>query len=129
MKTLAVLALVAAALVCTQPAAAKKFRITITVEPAHIWAKQPTRILVHTSRVLARNHDLRLDVVGPYYADTGNPYLEPRLRRTGPKTYTATVRFPRAGNWRLIVPNWIASGSASPPPADRTVRVRPGPSR
>ena len=127
MKRLMVLAGVAGVALLSAAPAEAKFRITLTVEPAHVWAKQPARILIHTSRVLARKHGLRLNVVGPYYASTGNPYFEPRLRRTGPKTYTATVRFPRGGLWRLIVPNWGAPGSASPPPVDRRVRVQPSP--
>ena len=47
-----------------------------------------------------------------------------RLRRTGPTKWTTTVKFPRPGNWRLIVPNWCAPGYASPLPADRKVTVQ-----
>jgi hypothetical protein len=126
MRRYALLVLAAAVLGGAGAAPAQaKFRITLRVEPTPVWAKQPTRVLVRTGIVLPRKHGLRLNVVGPYYASTGNPFFEPRLQRTGPKTYTATFRFPRGGTWRLIVPNWGAPGSASPPPVDRKVRVRP----
>ena len=46
------------------------------------------------------------------------------LTRVGPRTWHAAIRFPRAGKWRLIVPNWCASGYAATPPVDRVVTVR-----
>jgi hypothetical protein len=46
-------------------------------------------------------------------------------RRTGATTWRATVRFPRAGRWHLIVPNWCAPGYATPSPATRVVIVTP----
>jgi hypothetical protein len=47
-----------------------------------------------------------------------------RLRRTGPATWRGVIRFPRAGAWHLVVPNWCAPGIASPRPFDRVVAVR-----
>ena len=107
----AALALVAA------PIAQAKVAISFTVKPAHVWAKQPARVIVRTGEVLPRQHGLRLSVVGPWHARYGNTFFEPRLRRTGPKTYEATVRFPRGGVWALLIPNW----------GGRTVRVQPAP--
>jgi hypothetical protein len=49
-----------------------------------------------------------------------------RMQRSTPTEWKATVKFPRAGEWHLIVPNWCAPGWASPLPADRKVTVRPG---
>ena len=127
MKRLTVLAAVAlAALLAALPASAK-FRITLRVEPAHVWVKQPARVLIRTGIVLPRAHGLRLDVVGPGPVAGSTGYFEGRLRRTGPRTYAATVRFPRGGRWRLIVPNWGAPGSAYPPPVDHPLTVQPGP--
>jgi hypothetical protein len=47
-----------------------------------------------------------------------------RTTRSGPGTWRARLRFPRAGRWHLIVPNWCAPGIASPRPLDRVVTVR-----
>jgi hypothetical protein len=46
-----------------------------------------------------------------------------RMRRTGPTRWRATLEFPRAGRWQLVVPNWCAPGYATPPPAIRLVTV------
>jgi hypothetical protein len=46
------------------------------------------------------------------------------LRRSGPGTWRGELRFPRAGAWHLVVPNWCAPGIASPRPLDRAVTVR-----
>lgn len=109
------------------PAAEAKFRMSLTVEPTPVWAKQPARVIVRTDVVLPREHRLPLNVVGPWHPRYGNLFFEPRLRRIGPKAFAATVRFPRGGRWRLIVPNWGPNGSASPPPIDQAVKVRPAP--
>jgi hypothetical protein len=118
-------ALVTGLLLVAAPAADAKFRISLTVEPAQLWAKRPARVIVRTGTVLRPDHGLQLHVVGPGPAryDTAVFYFS--LRRIGPRAFGATVRFPRGGRWRLIVPNWNAEGSTSPPPAERTVRVRP----
>lgn len=120
-------ALVTGFLLVAAPAAEAKFSIALTVEPKPLWAKRPARVTVRTGIVLPREHGLRLHVVGPGRArhDTAVSYF--RLRRIGLRAFGATVRFPRGGRWRLIVPNWSAQGSASPPPVDRTVRVQPSP--
>ena len=46
------------------------------------------------------------------------------MKRSGPRTWRAQIRFPRSGRWHLIVPNWCAPGYAAPLPIDRIVRVR-----
>jgi hypothetical protein len=45
-------------------------------------------------------------------------------RRAGGAVWRATLRFPRAGRWKLVIPNWCAGGYALPPPVVRTVAVR-----
>jgi hypothetical protein len=122
MKKLAVVGLLALAVA---PAAEAKFRISLTVKPAQLWAKQPARVIVRTDIVLPRKHVLPLNVVGPWHPRNGNEFFEPRLRRIGPKAFAATVRFPHGGRWRLIVPNWGPNGSAYPPPVSRIVKVQP----
>jgi hypothetical protein len=119
-------ALVTGLLLLAAPAAEAKFRISLAVEPAQVSAKQPARVTVRTGIELPREHGLQLHVAGPWHASHGTPFFEARLHRIGPTAFRATVRFPRAGRWRLIVPNWNDQGSTSPPPAERTVRVRPG---
>jgi hypothetical protein len=127
MKRHATLVLALAAALLGAPSAEAKFRISLTVEPAHVWAKQPARVTTRTGIVLPREHGLRLQALGPGIVRYETTFFEVRLRRTGPKTYKASVRFPRGGRWRLIVPNWGAPGSASPPPVDRALRVQPSP--
>jgi hypothetical protein len=126
MTKLALLLAAAAALV-SMPSAGAKFSMSLTVEPAQPRVKQPARVIVRTGITLPRDHGLQLHVVGPGRAGYDTAVFYFRLRRIGPRAFGATVRFPRGGRWRLIVPNWNAEGSTSPPPAERTVRVRPGP--
>jgi hypothetical protein len=127
MKRLAFLSLTLTALAAgvAPPSAEAKFRMTLSVHPTPLWAKKPATVIVRTGIVLARDHGLDLHVVGPGRTRGETGIFYPRLRRTGPKEFTATVRFPRGGTWRLIVPNWNDQGSTSPPPVQRTVRVRP----
>ena len=127
MKRRATVLIVVAAGLLGAPAAKAKFSISLAVEPGPLWVKRPTRVTVRTGIVLPREHGLRLQAVGPGVVRYEMTFFDVRLLRTGPKTYKATVRFPRGGRWRLIVPNWGAPGSASPPPVDRALRVRPSP--
>jgi hypothetical protein len=50
--------------------------------------------------------------------------FEPTVVRTSPKSWRTTIRFPRPGRWRLVVPNECAPGWMSPWPALRSVLVR-----
>jgi hypothetical protein len=120
------LAAAAAALVGA-PSAGAKFSISLTVKPAQVWAKQPARVIARTGVTLPRDHGLQLHVVGPGRVGYETAVLYFRLRRIGPRAFGATVRFPRGGWWRLIVPNWNDQGSTWPPPAERTVKVQPSP--
>jgi hypothetical protein len=127
MKRLAFLPLALTAVVAGAAAtsAEAKFGMTLTVQPNPLWAKQPATVVVRTGIVLARDHGLDLHVVGQGRTRGETRIFYPRLRRTGPKEFTAIVRFPRGGTWRLIVPNWNDQGSTSPPPVARKVTVRP----
>jgi hypothetical protein len=111
------LAVAAALVLLAAPAAEAKFAISFTVKPAHVWAKKPARVIVRTGVVLPRQRGLRLGVVGSWHPRHGNAFFEARLRRTGPKTYEATVRFPYGGVWSLVIPNW----------GGHALRVRPAP--
>ena len=46
------------------------------------------------------------------------------MKRSGARTWRAQLRFPRAGRWHLIVPNWCAPGYAAALPIDRVITVR-----
>jgi hypothetical protein len=120
--TLTVLA--TAAFVLTAGAEAK-FDISLTVEPSRPIAGDPTRVTMRTGVVLPTKHGMRLNAVGPWRDELGQAFVELRLVRIGPRAFRAKIRFPYAGRWRLIVPNWGAPGSAYPAPVDRVVRVRP----
>jgi hypothetical protein len=126
MTKLALVFAAAAALV-SAPSAGAKFSISLTVEPGQPWVKHPARVIARTGITLPRDHGLQLHVVGPGRTRYDTAVLYFRLRRIGPRAFGTTVRFPRGGRWRLIVPNWNAAGSTYPPPAERKVRVRPGP--
>jgi hypothetical protein len=126
MKRLATVAALALA-VAVAPAAEAKFTLSMTVKPAQVWAKQPARVIVRTGITLPQSHGLRLHVVGPGNARYDTAVLYYRLRRIGPRAFAASIRFPRGGRWRLIVPNWSAQGSAYPPPVDHAVSVQPSP--
>jgi hypothetical protein len=43
--------------------------------------------------------------------------FEVRLKRIAPRSWRASVRLPRAGHWRLVVPNGTHSGFIISPPA------------
>ena len=67
---------------------------------------------------------------GPFGTTVHRLRATPRLgflahmRRSSGPSWRATVEFPRAGDWQLIVPNWCAAGYATPLPAVRVVTVR-----
>ena len=117
-------AVVAAALVLT-PVAEAKFSISLTVDPYSPVAGNQVRVTMRTGIVLPKKHGMRLNAVGLWRKELGQGFFDARLIRIGPRAFRAVVRFPYAGRWRLIVPNWGAPGSAYPPPVDRPVKVRP----
>jgi hypothetical protein len=119
------LAVVAAAALVLTPAVEAKFDISLTLEPSRPTAGQPVRVTMRTSVPLPEKHGMRLNAVGPWRDDFGQGFFEVRLVRVGPQALRAKIRFPYAGRWRLIVPNWGAPGSAWPAPVDKPVRVRP----
>lgn len=72
----------------------------------------------------------RVGVWGPtgYFVRKVTPtprmgFLTP-LKRVGRRAWRTTIRFPRPGAWRLIVPNECADGYRYPPPVEHVVTVR-----
>jgi hypothetical protein len=118
------LAALAAATLLLTPSAEAKFDISLTVEPSRPIAGEPVRVTMRTGVVLPKKHGMRLNAVGPWRDEFGQGFFDVRLLRIGPQTFRAKIRFPYAGRWRLIVPNWGAPGSAWPAPVDKPVRVR-----
>jgi hypothetical protein len=119
------LAALAAATLLLTPAAEAKFDISLTVEPSRPIAGEPVRVMMWTGVVRPKKHGMRLNAVGPWRDEFGQGFFDVRLVRIGPQAFRAKIRFPYAGRWRLIVPNWGAPGSAWPAPVDKPVRVRP----
>lgn len=117
------------------PAASAKGRLTVTLGNPTPRANQAFVVYVRTGYVVPRNDWLRLiavapgrdwyDVVGTVTGDSSRAHapippdgFEVKLARTGAYTWRALVRLPRAGRWRLVVPNGTHIGFMTPPPSD-----------
>ena len=139
MRARALLVAGACALVLVAPAEAK-FRMRLTVAPAQPRAHELVYVAIRADQSLGRDAVMRLGAVAPgaalmdvvaYAAKERTSYplvlrgsFAVHLRRANASTWRGTLRFPRDGRWRLVVPNWGAPGYAMPPPVVRTVRVR-----
>ena len=116
------------------PAALAKGRLTVTIGDSTPAAGQSFDVDVRTDFVVPPNDWLRLiavapgkdwyDVVGTVTGDSSRAHahiphdgFEIKLERTAPKSWHATVRLPRAGRWRLVLPNGTHAGFMVPPPA------------
>jgi hypothetical protein len=116
------------------PPAFAKGRISIALGDTTPRAGQPFAVDVRTSWVVPANDWLRLiavapgkgwyDVVGTVtgdssltHADIPRDGFEIKLRRVGPLHWRAIVRLPRAGRWRLVIPNGTHLGFMVPPPS------------
>jgi hypothetical protein len=143
--------MVGVALVLASGASAK-FGMSLSLSGATPRVHEPVRATILAETRVGTRCDMRLVAVPPgvgtyeslaalesrqaHWVDGPNgPVvryvpLEPRfgflarIVRTGPKTWRATMRFPRRGTWRLVIPNWCAPGYATPPPVARSVVVR-----
>jgi hypothetical protein len=134
-----VAALVVLAL-CVVPAASAKFKLGLTVDDVTPAVGQPLTAVLRAG--VALDYDLKLIVVAPgksWYdvvgVVTGDSKIakanipvdgfEVPVTRISPSRWRAIVRFPRAGRWRLIIPNGAPEGFMIPPPVMRTIVVRP----
>jgi hypothetical protein len=125
--------LIAAALVLV-PAASAKGRLSIRISDAGPAVNEEFAVDVRTGWVVPANDWLRLIAVAPgkRWSDVvpsvfGSPRrgtsiprdgFEIRLTRVAPKHWRALVRLPRAGRWRLVVPNGTHVGYIVPPPTE-----------
>jgi hypothetical protein len=115
------------------PAALAKGRRSVKLGNPTPRADQPFVVFVRTGYVVPSNDWLRLiavapgkdwyDVVGTVTGDSSRAHariphdgFEVKLVRTGTYTWRAVVRLPRAGRWRLVVPNGTHVGFMVPPP-------------
>jgi hypothetical protein len=103
------------------PSAQAKFRLSMTTEPERPVARNITRIVMRVDINLAREHGIRLFIVGPWRKNLGQANFEVRLVRVAPRALRGYVRFPYAGRWHLSVPASAASGAG----IDLWVRVCP----
>jgi hypothetical protein len=116
------------------PAAFAKGRISIALGDTTPRVGQPFTVDVRTGWVVPAKDWLRLiavapgkgwyDVVGTVtgdssltHADIPRDGFEIKLRRVGPLHWRAVVRLPRAGRWRLVIPNGTHLGFMVPPPS------------
>jgi hypothetical protein len=122
------------------PCAGAKFRMWLSLSAEIPPVDQPVELTLETGANLPADHRLRLVAVAPgveMYAAIRSALRAPEtpselgfhawLRRTGPMTWGATVRFPKPGRWLLVIPNWSHIGYALPPPLRQPVRVGPCP--
>lgn len=133
-----VLTVVAAAALCLVPAANAKFKLSLAVSDSTPRVGQPVTVVLRSGIDL--DYDLKLiavapgknwyDVVGVVTGDSQRARAKiPRdgfgvpVKRVAPNRWRAVVRFPRAGRWQLIIPNWAPVGFAIPPPVVKIVRV------
>jgi hypothetical protein len=117
------------------PVAFAKGRITVALGDSTPKVGQPFTVYVHTGFVVPANDWLRLIAVAPgkdwyqvvgavtgdasrAHADIPHDGFEVRLRRVAPRGWRAVVRLPRAGRWRIVLPNGTHRGFMVPPPAD-----------
>ncbi len=115
------------------PAALAKGRLAVELGNSTPRANQAFVVFVRTGYLVPRNDWLRLiavapgkdwyDVVGTVTGDSSRAHariprdgFEVKLVRTGKHTWRAVVRLPRAGRWRLVVPNGTHVGFMVPPP-------------
>jgi hypothetical protein len=116
------------------PAASAKGQISVRLGDSTPRVGRPFSVYIRTGYVVPSNDWLRLiavapekgwyDVVGTVTGDSSEAHanlphdgFELKLVRTGAYTWRAVVALPRAGRWRLVVPNGTHAGFMVPPPA------------
>lgn len=126
------------ALLSVVPSAGAKFPMSLTLGDSTPSVGQPITVVLRAGVDL--DYDLKLIAVAPgkklynvVGVVTGDSSLAraqiPRdgfavpVRRTAPNRWRAYVTFPRAGKWRLVIPNGAPVGFMIPPPVVRTVAV------
>ena len=131
-------AVLGALLLVLAPSASAKFRLWLTVGDRTPKVMQRVAVVVHSEAQLSYN--LRLiavapkkswyDVVGRVTGDSAiaranipHDGFEIPLRRLSNRAWRGVVRFPRRGQWQLVVPNGAPDGFMIPPPVRRPIVV------
>ncbi len=121
------------------PDVSAKFKLSLAVSDSTPAVRQRVTAVVRSERDL--DYELKLiavapgkswyDVVGVVTGDSNlakakipHDGFAIRLVRKAANRWQGVVSFPRAGRWRLIVPNGAAEGFMIPPPVVRPVMVR-----
>lgn len=129
---------VAVVALCVAPVASAKFKMWLTLGDSTPRIGQSITVVLHAERNL--DYDLKLiavapgkswyDVVGRVTGDSSRARASiPRdgfavpVTRVAPNRWRAFVKFPRAGRWRLIIPNGAPVGFMIPPPVVQTIVV------
>ena len=120
------------------PAADAKFEIRLALSADQPAIGERVDVTLRTERPLEAGQRLRLIAVPPRVDIYSALSWFVGSRAAGPVrgafevpltasgiVWRGQVRFPRAGRWRLVVPNWGAPGYAMPPPVVQVVAVRP----
>jgi hypothetical protein len=132
-------ALLAVAALVLAPAAAAKFKMSLTLGDSTPKVGQPFTVVIGSERDL--DYDLRLiavapgkdwfNVTGTITGDTSRPHaqiprdgFEVKLTRRAPNRWRGLVTFSRPGRWTLLIPNGAPVGVMIPPPVLRTIVVR-----
>ena len=125
-------AVAALAALAAVPAAEAKTRLWLQLSAPRPAVGQPVQAIVRSEVPLG---NVRLYALAPgvelYAAALALERGDARPRQgfvvplvaDGKTAWRATVRFPRSGRWRLVVPNWDAPGIAIPPPVIRPLVV------
>ena len=151
MRTVSVTLAVVLLALCLVGGAGAKLRMSLFLSVSHPRVRQPVAVALRTEERADAGCRMRLLAVAPgvdpsraieafvgggvsvqgpngysFHRMRPTPRLgfEPRLIRTGARTWRGTLRFPRSGLWRLVVPNECAPGWMYPWPAFRAVVVR-----
>jgi len=123
---------------CLAPAASAKIKLWLSVSDGTPRVRQPVTVVLRSEVNL--RYDLKLIAVAPgksWYdvvgVVTGDSVLAKAniphdgfavpVVRIAPNRWRARVKFPRAGRWRLIIPNEAPEGFMIPPPVVRVVVV------
>jgi hypothetical protein len=131
-------AVIGAVVLVLAPSASAKFRLWLTIGDRTPRLMQPVAVVVHSEAQLSFN--LRLiavapkkswyDVVGTVTGDSSRAHanvphdgFEIPLHRLSNRAWRGVVRFPRRGQWQLVVPNGAPDGFAIPPPVRRPIVV------
>ena len=129
----------AAAALCVVPSAGAKFKMSLALGDSTPKVGQPVTVVLRAGVDL--DYNLKLiavapgrswyDVVGKITGDSSRARasiprdgFEVPVVRVAPNRWRALVKFPRAGKWRLLIPNGAPVGFMIPPPVMRTVVVR-----